>query len=105
VLTGVAMGLRNAVVRKLAIADLTTTVLTLTLTGLAADSSFAGSQGPRRGRRIASIVCMFAGAALGAWLPRPSIALVLGLAGVGSALCTLATWTRLSRIEAPLQRP
>jgi hypothetical protein len=43
----VAMGLRNAVVRKLAIPDLTTTVLTLTLTGLAADSSLAGGGGGR----------------------------------------------------------
>jgi uncharacterized membrane protein YoaK (UPF0700 family) len=41
-LLGLAMGLRNAVVRKLAIPDLTTTVLTLTLTGLAADSPLAG---------------------------------------------------------------
>ena len=36
--TAVAMGLRNAVVRKLGVPDLTTTVLTLTITGLAADS-------------------------------------------------------------------
>ena len=40
-LTAVAMGARNAAVRKLAIPDLTTTVLTLTLTGIAADSSLA----------------------------------------------------------------
>jgi uncharacterized membrane protein YoaK (UPF0700 family) len=101
-LTGAAMGIRNAVVRRLAIADLTTTVLTLTLTGLAADSSLAGSNGPRLGRRIASILCMFAGAALGAWLLRRSVALVLGMAGVVSAFCTLATWSRLTRIEAQL---
>src|SRR5437763_6613816 len=36
--SAIAMGLRNAVVRKLAVPDLTTTVLTLTVTGLAADS-------------------------------------------------------------------
>jgi uncharacterized membrane protein YoaK (UPF0700 family) len=36
--TAMAMGLRNAVVRKLGVADLTTTVLTLTIAGLAADS-------------------------------------------------------------------
>ena len=34
--TAIAMGLRNAVVRKLGVADLTTTVLTLTIAGLAA---------------------------------------------------------------------
>ena len=41
VLTAVAMGIRNAAVRKLGVPDLTTTVLTLTVTGLAADSSLA----------------------------------------------------------------
>src|SRR5712692_8995948 len=37
-LTALAMGARNAAVRKLAIPDLTTTVLTLTITGIGADS-------------------------------------------------------------------
>ncbi|PYQ19795.1 MAG: DUF1275 domain-containing protein, partial [Acidobacteria bacterium] len=41
-LTGLAMGILNAVVRKLAVPDLTTTVLTMTITGLAADSPAAG---------------------------------------------------------------
>src|SRR4051795_1163649 len=40
-----AMGVRNATVRRLAVADLTTTVLTMTLTGLAADSRVAGGSG------------------------------------------------------------
>jgi len=102
VLTGVAMGIRNAVVRKLAIPDLTTTVLTMTITGLAADSPLAGSEGPRWGRRIASIVCMFAGAAVGAWLLQRSVALVLGTAGAVSAACTLAGGWRLARAEARL---
>ena len=39
--TAIAMGMRNAAVRKLAVPDLTTTVLTLTITGVAADSSLA----------------------------------------------------------------
>ena len=38
-LTAVAMGVRNTTVRRLGAADLTTTVLTLPLAGLAADSS------------------------------------------------------------------
>ena len=46
------MGLRNATVRRLAVPDLTTTVLTLTLTGFAADLSFAGGNNPRSLRRI-----------------------------------------------------
>ncbi|MGW0581966.1 YoaK family protein, partial [Streptomyces sp. NPDC002920] len=51
VLLGLAMGLQNAVARRLGVPDLTTTVLTLTLTGLAADSAPAGGAGPRAGRR------------------------------------------------------
>jgi len=45
-LTAAAMGIRNATVRRLAVSDLTTTVLTLTLTGLGADSRLAGGPNP-----------------------------------------------------------
>jgi len=65
-LTGLAMGFRNATIRQMKVADLTTTVLTLTLTGLAADSSVAGGANPNWGRRVAAIVAIFIGAALGA---------------------------------------
>jgi len=39
------MGIQNATARKLAVPDMTTTVLTLTITGTAADSSLAGGKG------------------------------------------------------------
>src|SRR5215469_13720557 len=45
-LTALAMGTRNAAVRKLGIPDLTTTVLTLTITGIGADSSVANGNNP-----------------------------------------------------------
>ena len=45
VVLGVAMGIQNATARRLAVPDLTTTVLTLTLVGTAADSSLGGGQG------------------------------------------------------------
>lgn len=61
-----AMGTRNSVIRRLAIPDMTTTVLTMTLTGLAADSSLAGGSNPRYGRRVTSVLAMLAGALLGA---------------------------------------
>ncbi len=66
--TAFAMGLRNATVRKLGVPDLTTTVLTMTLTGLAADSRAGGGPGIRSPRRTASVIAMVAGATLGAWL-------------------------------------
>ena len=37
-----AMGIQNATVRRLAVPELTTTVLTMTMAGIAADSRFAG---------------------------------------------------------------
>ncbi|MGW3243134.1 YoaK family protein [Streptomyces sp. NPDC001070] len=60
VLLAVGMGLQNAVVRKLAVPDLTTTVLTLTVTGLAADRP-----GPATARRVLSVLAMFLGALTG----------------------------------------
>jgi len=62
------MGGRNAVVRHLAVRDVTTTVLTQTLTGLAADSSLAGGSNPRSGRRSAAVAAMLIGAVVGAAL-------------------------------------
>jgi uncharacterized membrane protein YoaK (UPF0700 family) len=62
---GIAMGIQNAVVRGLGVRDLTTTVLTLTLTGLAADSVFGGGANAGFSRRTASVVSMFAGALVG----------------------------------------
>jgi len=67
-LTGLAMGFRNATIRQLKVPDLTTTVLTLTVTGLAADSNLAGGTNPNWARRIGSIAAIFLGAAIGAWL-------------------------------------
>ena len=52
-LLALAMGVRNATVRRIGAADLTTTVLTMTLTGLAADSRAAGGKGEGSARRIA----------------------------------------------------
>ena len=63
-----AMGLRNAVVRRMGVADMTTTVITTTLTGLAAESSLGGGQNPNASRRATSVVCMFVGALIGAAL-------------------------------------
>ena len=62
------MGLRNALIRALAVSDMTTTVLTLTLTGLAADSSLAGGDNPRWGRRVGSVAAMLSSGFTGALL-------------------------------------
>jgi len=66
VLLALAMGLQNATARRLGIPDLSTTVLTLTLTGVAADSKLAGGKNQRLGRRLAATATMLLGAAVGA---------------------------------------
>jgi uncharacterized membrane protein YoaK (UPF0700 family) len=88
-LLAAGLGVQNATVRRLAVADVTTTVLTLTLTGLAADSWVAGGRSPRAGRRAAAVGLMVAGALAGALLLRVGVALpvlaaalVIGLAAV-----------------------
>jgi uncharacterized membrane protein YoaK (UPF0700 family) len=65
-LLAVAMGLQNTMARRLAIPDLTTTVLTMTLTGIAADAR--RSPTGATGRRVLAVVTMFAGALAGALL-------------------------------------
>lgn len=62
------MGLQNAVVRKLAVPDMTTTVLTMTLTGIAADARQSGWHSIQFVRRIIAVVSMLLGALIGAVL-------------------------------------
>ena len=105
VLTALAMGLRNATVRRLAVPDLTTTVLTQTLTDVAADSSVAGGDNPRLGRRIASVALMFAGAAIGALLVRRGLALPLIVGVVGVLVATVAYADVPTPPPAPASEP
>ena len=100
-LTALAMGSRNAAVRKLSVPDLTTTVLTLTLTGIAADSSLAHGTNVRWARRIGAVVAMFAGAALGAVVIGYSVAAALGLAAAISAVCNAALYRSLRTSDPP----
>src|SRR5581483_5227517 len=91
VLTAVAMGFRSATVRQLAVPDLPTTVLTMTLTGVASDSVLGGGANPRVGRRLAAIVAMLGGAAVGTLLIRVHLALPLVLGGI-LALATIRAY-------------
>jgi uncharacterized membrane protein YoaK (UPF0700 family) len=88
-LTALAMGIRNSTVRRLGVPDITTTVLTLTVAGLASESSLAGGNNPRWGRRVYAVVMMFSGAVAGAALLRHSLALLLGLAALISLTASL----------------
>ena len=85
-LLALAMGGQNAVVRRLAVPDLTTTVLTLTVTGLVADTTTplgarpATDLGPGDARRCAHRGCPVA-------LGRPRRAAVAGDRTAGRMCC------------------
>jgi uncharacterized membrane protein YoaK (UPF0700 family) len=98
-LLAAALGLQNATVRRLAVPDVTTTVLTLTLTGLAADSWLAGGRSPRAGRRVAAVGLMAAGALAGALLLRVDVALPVLAAALVIALAAVQL-----RFEESLRR-
>jgi uncharacterized membrane protein YoaK (UPF0700 family) len=105
-LLAVALGVQNAVARKLAVPDLTTTVLTMTLTGVGADIRAVfrrtGTPGPPRaaaratlGRRLLAVATMVIGAAAGASLalrvsPLSALILATALLALATAWVTLA---------------
>ncbi|MCC8455694.1 YoaK family protein [Streptomyces rochei] len=103
VLLGIAMGMQNAVARRLAVPDLTTTVLTLTLTGLAADTS--PTAGAKPGRRILSVLAMFLGALAGALLLHHVDLLTILVLTLLLLTATSATTHRLSAPTPTWTRP
>jgi uncharacterized membrane protein YoaK (UPF0700 family) len=94
-LLALAMGIQNAVARRLAVPDLTTTVLTMTLTGIAADVRATDHGRAGLGRRILAVAAMFGGAVAGALLvldagTAPALGLAAGLLAVVTAGAALA---------------
>ena len=104
VVLGIAMGIQNATARKLAVPDMTTTVLTLTITGTAADSALAGGKGSVAGRRMIAVAAMLVGGLVGALLvihAHSVFPLVIALV----VIVTVAATTRvLGRSDRPWVR-
>ncbi len=97
VVLAIGMGIQNATARKLAVPDLTTTVLTMTITGLAADSKWTGGPGSSAGRKIVAVGAMLAGAVVGAaFIVHRHVVypLVIALIGAGSIAATAAVLGR-----------
>src|SRR3984957_14756262 len=95
VVLGGAMGVQNSSVRRLAVPDLTTTVLTLTVTGIGADSALGGGKGSKSGRRLISIAAMFLGALVGAALilhVHVAVPLIIALAIV-AVVAVVSHWS------------
>jgi uncharacterized membrane protein YoaK (UPF0700 family) len=84
-----AMGTQNATARRLAVPDLTTTVLTLTVTGMAADSRLAGGKGGHPARRLLAVAGMLAGALAGGVLV-VHVDLIAPLAAAATLMATTA---------------
>jgi uncharacterized membrane protein YoaK (UPF0700 family) len=96
-LLALAMGGQNAVVRRLAVPDLTTTVLTLTVTGLVADTT---SQSVR-GRRLISVLAMLGGALMGGVLLRwVALAAPLWLAAILLVACAAGAYAATRRPQS-----
>jgi uncharacterized membrane protein YoaK (UPF0700 family) len=96
-LLALGLGLRNAVVRAIGVPDVTTTVLTTTLTRLAAGTRWTGGDGSGSARRIAAVIALLLGALAGALLLKA----MLWLVPAGAAAVTLAT---LVVYRSPLRR-
>jgi uncharacterized membrane protein YoaK (UPF0700 family) len=110
-LLAVALGTQNAVARKLAVPDLTTTVLTMTLTGVGADLRAVFGRDNRArgaahatarvagraalGRRLLAVAAMVAGAAAGASLAL-RVSPVSALALAAALLALTAAWAALA---------
>jgi uncharacterized membrane protein YoaK (UPF0700 family) len=82
----VGTGIQNSVVRHIAVPDLTTTVLTMTLTGIASDIR-GGKPSPALKRRLLAVAAMLGGAVVGAELvlhqgPGSALGLASGLLGL-----------------------
>lgn len=103
-----AMGLQAATARHLSVKDVTTVVVTSTLTGLAADSRLGGGTGQQWGRRFGAVILILAGAAAGAAL----LNLHVGFGVLLSAVLSLAvscvgatTSSNRPAAKAPASRP
>jgi uncharacterized membrane protein YoaK (UPF0700 family) len=91
----ISMGIQNTVVRQLKVPDLTTTVLTMTLTGIAADIRTQGAAVAVR--RVLAVATMLGGAALGAVLvihSQPAVALAVAAGLLAATLTFLMAWRR-----------
>jgi uncharacterized membrane protein YoaK (UPF0700 family) len=98
-LLGAVMGIQAATARFLAVKDVTTVVVTSTITGLAADSVLGSGKGGGTGRRATAVVLILAGAAAGAALLQWHIgaALILGAVVVLTATAAGGLHSRSSR--------
>jgi uncharacterized membrane protein YoaK (UPF0700 family) len=86
---GAAMGVQAATARFIAVKDVTTVVVTSTITGLAADSVLGSGKGGGSARRASAVILILAGAFAGAGLLKWHLGGGLLLAGAVTAVVTI----------------
>jgi uncharacterized membrane protein YoaK (UPF0700 family) len=95
-----SLGVRYTAVRRMGVPDMTTSVLTTTLTGLASDSSLAGGVNDHAVHRGTSVLCMFGGALVGAVL----LLHVGAVWSLGAAAAIVAVTAAFYARQAPQQQ-
>lgn len=85
----VTFGIQNSTARQFGIQELSTTVLTTTISGLGFDSRLAGGTGEREKLRFSVVLTLCAGAAVGATMTRFTVAPVIALAAAVVAVAAV----------------
>jgi uncharacterized membrane protein YoaK (UPF0700 family) len=83
------MGIQAATAKRLKVAEITTVVVTSTITGLASDSRLAGGKSPFWARRFSAIALIMAGAVVGALALSVGLWLGVAISALLSAAVTL----------------
>jgi len=94
------MGTQAATAKRLKVAEITTVVVTSTITGLASDSRLAGGKGTFWQRRALAIALIMLGALAGAAALHVHLALALALAAVIATAVTVTGHVAHRRAEA-----
>lgn len=88
----VVFGIQNVTARQFGVQELSTTVLTSTISGLGFDSRLAGGTGEREKLRYGVVFTMCGGAVVGATLTRVTVAPVIALAAAVIAVGAAIFW-------------
>ncbi|MGE2691898.1 YoaK family protein [Mycolicibacterium pulveris] len=88
----IVFGIQNVTARQFGVQELSTTVLTSTISGLGFDSRLAGGTGEREKLRYGVVFTMCGGAVVGATLTRVTVAPVIALAAVFIAAGAAIFW-------------
>jgi uncharacterized membrane protein YoaK (UPF0700 family) len=105
-LIGAVMGVQAATARFIAVKDVTTVVVTSTITGLAADSVLGSGKGTGDSpRRVAAVVLILSGAAAGAALLKWHLGAGLLLAGLITLVVTVLGATHAEHHVPPVATP